>query len=80
MAGEPTNNEEYLRKVLEQAEAQADEKVPSHQDVQGRVKRERRHYEEKLQFFSLLLVILVVSYIAVKVLPGLWIASHPHEY
>ena len=42
--------------------------MPTHQQIRERDEIEKQGYREKLKFFSLVLVIIVVSYILLKVL------------
>jgi hypothetical protein len=55
--------------VQRQAIAQQDEHVASHQEASQKLRQEQNYYSEKLKFYSLLLVLLVLSYLAVRALP-----------
>ena len=69
MAGEPTTTEEYIQIVQRQAEEQSNDKVVSHQELRESFEKEKKYYMEKMKFYSLLLLVIVLSYIAVKLFP-----------
>ena len=69
MAREPQTSEEYIKQVQRQAEAQETEEVPSHRQIKEKVDNEKKEYREKLKFYSLLLVVLMLCYIGVKAYP-----------
>lgn len=69
MAVEPTTSEEYIRLVQAQAEEQSEERVVSHQELLQKSNADRQYYKEKMRFYTFLLVLVVLSYLAVRVMP-----------
>lgn len=69
MAGSPTSNREYIEQVQQQADRQSEEHVSGHKEMKEQLESEKQYYSQKLQFYSLLLVVMVLSYLGVKVLP-----------
>jgi hypothetical protein len=57
--------------VQEQAAAQEEENIPSHQESYRKVVTEREYYREQLKFYFLVLVVLVISYVCVQLIPTL---------
>lgn len=68
MAGEPKTAEEYIQKVLSDAEAQRNEKIMSHAEQHREFLEKKDHYGACLTFFMLLLGIVFFSYAGVKVI------------
>jgi hypothetical protein len=68
MAGEPKTSEEYIEKVLSDAEAQKNEWIMSHSEQHREYLDKKDHYGACLTFFILLLGIVFFSYIGVKII------------
>lgn len=66
---EPASTEEYVRLVEEQAKAQQDEQVPSHKEIFDNFESARQDLQEKKCFYSFLLLLLVSSYLLIRLFP-----------
>ena len=72
MAVEPKTTEEYIEQVQRNAAEQSEEKVVSHQQLRAKYEKEKNNYKEKIQFYSFLLFVIVLSYIGVHILPAIF--------
>ena len=66
MPPEAQTEEEYIQQVQAEADRQAGEEVKSHEAILREYDNSKREYHEKSQFFSFLLLLLVLSYVAVN--------------
>jgi hypothetical protein len=66
MSCEPQTAEEYIERVSAQAREQEEEHVATHEQILQDYEETKEGYQQKSQFFSFLLVLLLIAYIAVN--------------
>lgn len=69
MSSEPQTSEEYIEMVTKQAVEQESEHVPSHKELVENYRSKSQSYQEKEFFYTILLILLIVSFMVVKMFP-----------
>lgn len=69
MSKEPQTSEEYLKLVEEQAQDHEDEEIPSHKEIIDNFESAKRGFHEKQCFYSILLLVVAISYLLLRLFP-----------
>lgn len=72
---EPRTAEEYIERVQQEARQMESEHVPSHKELISHYRSERSYYETKFRQSIGIAVVLILAFLAVKILS----ASSAHE-
>jgi hypothetical protein len=69
MKNEPATSEEYVRLVEQQAREQEKEEVASHRDILNNFESAQKDLKDKQRFYTFLLLVVALSYLAIRLFP-----------